>query len=73
MIDFWKEPKSKMYNAVIKLEAQVRFPDIDMSNAHEEAWDIARELREYLDRINSDYDIDVDVQDVDVKEEESEE
>jgi hypothetical protein len=72
MIDFWKEPKSKMYNAAITLEAQVRFPDMSIENAKEESWEIARELREYLDRINSDYDIDVDVVDVDVKEEESE-
>jgi hypothetical protein len=72
-VDFWKESKAKMYNATIKLEAQVRFPDMSIGNAKEEASEIARELREYLDRINSDYDIDVFVTDEDVKEEESEE
>ncbi len=68
-VDFFKTPKAKMYNAVITLEAQVRFPDMSIDNAKEEASDVARELREYLDLINSDYDIDVDVKDVDVKEE----
>lgn len=68
-VDFYKTPKSKMYNAVITLEAQVRFPDMSIGNAQEEASEIATELRQYLDYINSDYDIDVDVNDVDVKEE----
>lgn len=68
-VDFWKTPKANMYNAVITLEAQVRFPDMSIGNAQEEASEIATELRQYLDCINSDYDIDVDVKDVEVKEE----
>jgi hypothetical protein len=68
-VDFWKTPKAKMYNAVITLEAQVRFPDMSLGNANLNAWEISKELRKHLDCINVNYDIDVDVKDVDVKEE----